>query len=78
MNDISEEYRQMLRQLHEENHPQRQPGEFTIAEYAEENGLTEKQAAAEMKYMLNNGKIERPPERYIDSHIKIVYKKKGD
>jgi predicted Rossmann fold nucleotide-binding protein DprA/Smf involved in DNA uptake len=66
-----------LRQLHTSSHPERQSGEFSIAEYAKATGLTIKQAGAELNYMLLSGKVERPPKRYIDSHMQVVYKRVG-
>jgi hypothetical protein len=63
-----------LRQLHASTHPERQPGEFTIGEYAEANNLTIKKAGAVLSYLHNSGQIERPPKRYIGSNLTVVYK----
>jgi hypothetical protein len=63
-----------LRQLHEASHPARQPGEFTIAEYAKANSLTAKQAGAALEYLKQIGAVERPPKRYIDFRMTVVYK----
>jgi hypothetical protein len=77
MTDISEEYKKMLRQLHEESHPEKQPGEFTISEYANAQipPLARKIAARELDYMVNAGKLEKPPKRYIDGRLTVVYRK---
>ena len=74
MTDISEEYKQMLRQLHDTTHPERQPGEFTIPEYAGANGMTVRQATAELAEMHRSGKIEKPSKKYIGSRMMVVYK----
>lgn len=74
MIDISEEYKKMLRELRASTHPEREEGEFTIAEYAEANGLTVTKAGAELLYLYDSGKIHKPPKRYIGSHMTVVYK----
>jgi hypothetical protein len=74
MVDISEEYRKMLQELHETSHPQRQPGEFTVREYADINKITPKQARSELEYLVSIGRIEKPDKRYINSNMTVVYK----
>ena len=63
-----------LRQLHAENHPNRQDGEFTIAEYVAANNITVDAAENTLEYLLKIGKIERPPKRFIGGRIVRVYK----
>jgi predicted nuclease of predicted toxin-antitoxin system len=63
-----------LRQLHLSTHPERQPNEFTILEYAKANNLTIKQAGSALEYLKQVGAVEKPPKRYIDLHMVVVYK----
>lgn len=63
-----------LRRLHEEHHLERQPGEFTVAEYAKANGLTNGKAGNELAWMLKTGRVEKPPKKYIHSRFMVVYK----
>jgi hypothetical protein len=64
-----------LHRLHEETHPPRQPGEFTIAEYAKINNMDVGKAGAELRFMAEVGKIEKISEkRFIDSNLRTVYK----
>ena len=77
MSDISEEYKEMLRQLHAEAHPERQPGEFTTREFMEANAdknMTYKEAGYELESLERIGKVIKPPKRYIDSRLVLVYK----
>jgi hypothetical protein len=65
-----------LRQLHESTHPLRQPGEFTIAEFAAAQipPIGIQQADNELRRMLRVGRVEKPPKRFIDSRLISVYK----
>jgi hypothetical protein len=66
-----------LRQLHAEAHPERQPGEFTTREYMEANAdknMTYKEASYELESLERIGKVIKPPKRYIDSKLVVVYK----
>jgi hypothetical protein len=77
MTDISKEYQTMLRQLRDETHPPRQPGDFTIEEYFEANKervSSTRKAADELSYMFSIGAVEKPPKRFIDRHLRVVYR----
>ena len=63
-----------LRRLHTETHPERQEGEFTIAEYASANGLTDTKAGSALNYLASIGKVEKCGNRYIDSRMRVVYR----
>lgn len=63
-----------LRKLHTDLHPERQPGEFTISEFAAANNLGIQQADNELRRMLRAGRVEKPPKRFIDSRLISVYK----
>ena len=76
MTDISEEYKKMLRDLHTSTHPERQPGDFTVDEYAAAQNppLSRKEADNELEYMLRVGKVTKPPHKFIDGHLRLVYR----
>lgn len=77
MTDISDEYTQMLRHLHDDSHPERQEGEFTIDEYwvaNKERIPSRTKAERELQYLCRAGKIIKPPHRFIDKKMTVVYK----
>lgn len=66
-----------LRILHDDTHPMRQPGEFTIMEYwaANRDKLSSRERAEkELQYLWRSGKILKPPHRFIDKKMTVVYK----
>jgi hypothetical protein len=65
-----------LRRLHEEGHPTRQEGEFTIEEYYNANKDKFKsiqQAENELDEMNRRGRIDKHPKRYINGRLRIVF-----
>jgi hypothetical protein len=72
--DISEEYRAMLIQLNQENYPEREPGEFTIDEFATENKISYRVAENRLRSLHNEGILEKPPRRIVRGKLRAVYK----
>ena len=66
-----------LRRLHEEYHPQRRSGEFTICEYgqAQDPPLDERTAQNNLSYYTRIGRVIRVKDkRFIDGRLRTVYK----
>ena len=63
-----------LRRLNDELNPGRQPGEFTIAEYAKANGYTREVAKGVLERGVRDGKLSTPGQRLIGRAWQVVYK----
>jgi hypothetical protein len=72
--NIAEEYRAMLIQLNQENFPEKEPGEFTIDEFATENKINYHTAESRLRSLYNAGKLEKPAKRYVRGKLRIVFK----
>jgi hypothetical protein len=65
-----------LRRIHKERHPERRPGEFTVSDYAQVNGLEIESARSILKYLLREGVIRRPEDgdkRLINGKFTVVF-----
>jgi DNA-binding IclR family transcriptional regulator len=70
-----EELQAELRSLHAAHYSLRQPGEWTLKEYAAANGITESTARNIMISMVAQGIVERVAQkRFIDGHQYQVFK----
>ena len=77
--EISLEYRNMMRGLHERARPSREEWEFTLKEYFEVNSdrlKTIRHAESELDKLVRDGELIKPPKRYINGHLVKVWREK--
>lgn len=73
-----EELQAELRRLHDHTHKPRQPGEFTISDYAKTNDLDAKTASNQLNWLEMEGLVERPDgennKRFIEGRMRSVFR----